>query len=52
MCFNGSTEQPLKQKGMFSVEKRINEIIEKFKSDLQDFFAGEDKSLEEAECLY
>ena len=40
MCFNGSVNKPLK------------EIIEKFKSNLQDFFAGEEKSLEEAETYF
>ena len=48
MCFNGSVEPPLKQKGMFPVEKMINEMTEKFKANLQEFFMGEKRSLSEA----
>ena len=52
MCFNGSAEQPLKQKGMFPVEKMINEMTEKFKANLQEFFMGEKRSLSEAERYF
>ena len=52
MCFNGGVQQPLKQKGMFPVEKMINEMTEKFKANLQEFFMGEKRSLAEAERYF
>ena len=52
MCFNGSAIQPLKQKGMFPVESMINEMAEKFKANLQEFFMGEKRSLAEAERYF
>ena len=48
MCFNGDVKQPLKQKGAFPVESMINEMAEKFKVSLQEFFVGEKRSLAEA----
>ena len=41
MCFNGDVKQPLKQKGAFPVESMINEMAEKFKTNLQEFFPPE-----------
>ena len=52
MCFNGSVEPPLKQKGMFPVESMINEMAEKFKANLQEFFMGKKRSLAEAERYF
>ena len=52
MCFNGSANKPLNEKGMFPVENIINEITEKFKENLYDFFTGEEKSLQEAETYF
>ena len=52
MCFNGGVQQPLKQKGMFPVEKTINEMTEKFKANLQEFFMAEKRSLSEAERYF
>ena len=52
MCFNGSAEQPLKRKGMFPVESMINEMAEKFKAHLQEFFMGEKRNLAEAERYF
>ena len=52
MCFNGSAKQPLKQKGMFPVENMINEMAEKFKANLQEFFMGEKRTVAEAERYF
>ena len=52
MCFNGDVKQPLKWKGMFPVENMINEMAEKFKANLQEFFMGETRSLAEAERYF
>ena len=52
MCFNGDVKQPLKQKGAFPVESMINEMAEKFKTNLQEFFMGEKRSLAEAERYF
>ena len=52
MCFNGRAEAPLKQKGMFPVESMINEMAEKFKAYLREFFMGEKRCLAEAERYF
>ena len=52
MRFNGSAEQPLKRKGAFPVESMINEMAEKFKANLQEFFMGEKRSVAEAERYF
>ena len=52
MCFNGGVKQPLKQKGAFPVESMINEMTEKFKVSLQEFFLGDKRSLSEAERYF
>lgn len=52
MCFNGDVKQPLKQKGAFPVESMINEMAEKFKADLREFFIGEKRNLAEAERYF
>ena len=52
MCFNGDGKQPLKQKGAFPVDTIINEMAEKFKTNLQEFFMGDKRSLTEAERYF
>ena len=52
MCFNGDVKQPLKEKGAFPVESMINEMTEKFKANLREFFVGEKRSLAEAERYF
>ena len=48
----GVQTNTIKRKGDVSVENIINEITEKFKENLYDFFTGEEKSLQEAETYF
>ena len=49
MWFNRSSQATIRTKGMFPVEDKINEILEKRKRVYMDFFSEPEKTLAEAE---
>ena len=49
MWFNRSAQTTIYTKGMFPVEDKINEILEKLKRVYMDFFSKPEKTLSEAE---